>query len=92
MQKDKSSQGIVRDEKSQAQPKDQERTQTAHKSGPGHMPRQPAKEDDELQALREKSGFQDCGLDFDTAAKRMMISRHGSQEPGSTSLETLYCG
>ena len=57
MQKDKSSQGIVRDEKSQEQPKDKERAQTAHKSEPGHMPRQPTKKDDELQPLREKSGF-----------------------------------
>jgi len=57
MQKDKSSQGIGRDEKSQAQPKDKERAQTAHESEPGQMPRQPVKKDDELQPLREKSGF-----------------------------------
>ena len=56
MQKDKSSQGIVLDEKSQEQPKDKERAQTAHKSEPGHMP-QRVKKDDELQPLREKSGF-----------------------------------
>jgi len=59
--KDKSSQesgqGIVLDEKSQEQPKDKERAQTAHKSEPGHMPQQPVKKDDELQPLREKSGF-----------------------------------
>jgi hypothetical protein len=67
MQKDKSSQGIVLDEKSQEQPKDKERAQTAHKSEsghqtahksePGHMPQRPVKKDDELQSLREKSGF-----------------------------------
>jgi hypothetical protein len=57
MQKDKSSQGIVLDEKSQEQPKDKQRAQTAHKSEPGHRPQQPAKKDDELQPLREKSGF-----------------------------------
>jgi hypothetical protein len=56
--KDKSSQGIVLDEKSQEQPKDKDRAQKAHKSEPGHhMPQQPVKEDDELQPLREKSGF-----------------------------------
>jgi hypothetical protein len=57
MQKDKSSQGIVLDEKSQEQPKDKERAQTAHKSEPGHMTQRPVKKDDELQPLREKSGF-----------------------------------
>jgi hypothetical protein len=58
MQKDKSSQGIVLDEKSQEQPKDKERARTAHKTGSGHMPQQPVKDDDdELQPLREKSGF-----------------------------------
>jgi hypothetical protein len=56
MQKDKSSQGIVLDEKSQEQPKDKERAQTAHKTEPGRMPQQPVKKD-ELQPLREKSGF-----------------------------------
>jgi hypothetical protein len=55
--KDKSSQGIVLDEKSQEQPKDKDRAQTAHKSKPGHMPQQPVKKDDELQPLRDKSGF-----------------------------------
>jgi hypothetical protein len=57
MQKDKSSQGIVLDEKSQEQPKDKKRAQTVHQSEPGHMPQQPVKQDDELQPLREKSGF-----------------------------------
>jgi hypothetical protein len=57
MQKDKSSQGIVLDEKSQEQPKDKERAQTAHKSEPGHMPQQAVKKDDELQPVRKKSGF-----------------------------------
>jgi uncharacterized protein (DUF885 family) len=59
MQKDKSSQGIALDEKSQEQPKDKKRAQTAHETKPGHMPQQPVKKekDDELQPLREKSGF-----------------------------------
>jgi hypothetical protein len=55
--RDKSSQGIVLDEKSQEQPEDKERVQTPHKTEPGHMPPQPASKDDELQPLREKSGF-----------------------------------
>jgi hypothetical protein len=55
--KDKSSQGIVLDEKSQEQPNDKDRAQTAHKSEPDHMPQQPVKKDDELQPLRDKSGF-----------------------------------
>jgi hypothetical protein len=55
--KDKSSQGIVLDEKSQEQPKDKDRARKAHKSEPGHMPPQPVKQDDELQPLKEKSGF-----------------------------------
>ena len=52
--------GIVLDEKGQEQPKDKERARTANKTEPGHMPHQPlkpVKEDDELQPLREKSGF-----------------------------------
>lgn len=57
MQKEKSSQGIVLDEKSQEQPKDKERARTAYQSGPGHRLRQPENDDDELQPLREKSGF-----------------------------------
>ncbi|MBN8988547.1 MAG: hypothetical protein J0H42_09880 [Rhizobiales bacterium] len=55
--KDKSSQGIVLDEKAQEQPKDKERAQTVHKSEPGHTPKQPIERDDQLQPLREKSGF-----------------------------------
>jgi hypothetical protein len=57
------SQGITRDEKVQEQPRDKARAQTAHKTEPGHMPPQPGQkpdqsdEDDELQPLREKSGF-----------------------------------
>jgi len=57
MQKDKFSQGIVLDEKSQEQPKDKERAQTVHKTERVHRPQQPAEKDDELQPLREKSGF-----------------------------------
>jgi hypothetical protein len=48
MAKDKSSQGIVLDEKSQEQPKDKERAQKAART---------EQKDDELQPLREKSGF-----------------------------------
>jgi hypothetical protein len=54
------SQGITLDEKAQEQPKDKERAQTGHKTEPGHMPPQPGQrsdKDDELQPLREKSGF-----------------------------------
>ena len=57
MPKDKTSQGIALDEKGQEQPMDKARAQTAPKSEPGHMPQQPAKNDDEIQPLREKSGF-----------------------------------
>ena len=57
MPKDKSSQGIVLDEKGQEQPQDKERAQSAPKSEPGHMPQQPVKKDGEIQPLREKSGF-----------------------------------
>jgi hypothetical protein len=49
--------GIVLDEKGQEQPKDKERARTANKTEPGHLPQQPVKENDELQPLREKSGF-----------------------------------
>jgi hypothetical protein len=55
--KDKSSQGIVLDEKSQEQPIDEDRAQKAPKTKPGHMPQQPVEKDDELQPLREKGGF-----------------------------------
>ena len=55
MQKDKSSQGIVLDEKSQEQPADKERAQKASKTKPEDDQRM--KKDDELQPLREKSGF-----------------------------------
>ena len=50
-------QGIVLDEKGQEQPKDKQRARTANQTRPGQMPHQPVKEDDELQPLREKSGF-----------------------------------
>jgi hypothetical protein len=56
MPKNKEGHGIVLDDKGQEQPKDKDRAQTAVKTEPGHMPPQPAKED-ELQSLREKSGF-----------------------------------
>jgi hypothetical protein len=54
------SQGITLNEKAQEQPRDKERAQTAQKTAPGHMPPQPdqrSDKDDELQPLREKSGF-----------------------------------
>jgi hypothetical protein len=53
----KESQGIALDEKAHEQPADKDRAQKAHKSEPGHMPQQPVEKDDELQPLREKSGF-----------------------------------
>ncbi len=49
--------GIVLDEKNQEQPKDKERARTANTTERGHMPVKPVKDDDELQPLREKSGF-----------------------------------
>jgi hypothetical protein len=56
MPKDKEGQGIVLDRKGQEQPADKERAQTATEAEPGHMPSQ-AEKDDELQPLKEKSGF-----------------------------------
>lgn len=53
MPKDTSSQGIVLDDKSQEQPSDKQRAQTAVKTRPPER----ADQDDELQPLREKSGF-----------------------------------
>ena len=55
MQEDKSSQSIVLDEKSQEQPLDKERAQKVSKTKPDDHQRM--KKDDELQPLREKSGF-----------------------------------
>jgi hypothetical protein len=49
--------GIVLDEKGQEQPKDKERARKANKTEPGRLPQQPVEKDDELQPLREKSGF-----------------------------------
>jgi hypothetical protein len=57
MKKDKSGQGIVLDEKSQVQPADNERARKASKTKPGHMPDQRVEKEDELQPLKEKSGF-----------------------------------
>jgi hypothetical protein len=57
MKKDKSGQGIVLDEKSQEQPADKERAQKASKTKPGHMPDQRVEKEDDLQPLKEKSGF-----------------------------------
>jgi hypothetical protein len=50
MPKGEKQQGIVLDEKAQEQPADKERAQRATKTSK-------AKEEDELQPLREKSGF-----------------------------------
>jgi len=57
MPKDKTGHGIVLDDKGQEQPADKDRAQKATKAEPGHMPPQPDKKDDELQPLKEKSGF-----------------------------------
>jgi hypothetical protein len=56
MPKDKEGQGIVLDKKGQEQPADKKRAQTANKADPGHMQPQPENKD-ELQPLKEKSGF-----------------------------------
>jgi hypothetical protein len=53
MPKDKKGHGIVLDDKGQEQPMDKDRAQTAHKTEPEQL----IKNDDELQPLREKSGF-----------------------------------
>ncbi len=57
MSKNKEGHEVVLDDKGQEQPKDKDRAQTATRTKPGHMPMQPVKKDDELQPLREKSGF-----------------------------------
>ena len=57
MPRNKEGHGVVLDDKGQEQPKDKDRAQTATKTKSGHMPKQPVKKDDELQPLREKSGF-----------------------------------
>jgi hypothetical protein len=50
MPKEEKQQGIVLDEKAQEQPADKDRAQAATKTNK-------TKKDDELQPLREKSGF-----------------------------------
>jgi len=57
MPRNKEGHEVVLDDKGQEQPKDKDRVQTATKTKPGQMPKQPVKKDDELQPLREKSGF-----------------------------------
>jgi hypothetical protein len=57
MPRNKEGHGVVLDDKGQEQPKDKTQAQTATKTEPDHMPKQPGKKDDELQPLREKSGF-----------------------------------
>jgi hypothetical protein len=56
MQKDKSSQGIVLDEKSQEQPAEKERVQKASKTKSGHMPEQRIEKEDERQPPKEQRG------------------------------------
>ena len=56
MTKRKEDQGPVRDEKSQQQPKDRDRGQTAHKTEPGHMPPQPTTKRDDAPSVRRESG------------------------------------
>jgi hypothetical protein len=56
MTKRKEDQGPVRDEKSQQQPKDRDRAQTAHKTEPGHMPPQPTTKRDDAPSVRRESG------------------------------------
>jgi hypothetical protein len=53
--KHKQGHGIVLDDKGQEQPADKDRAQKADKTQPGHVPPQP--EEDELQPLKDKSGF-----------------------------------
>jgi hypothetical protein len=55
MPKHEQGHGIVLDDKGQEQPADKDRAQKADKTQPGHVPPQP--EEDELQPLKEKSGF-----------------------------------
>ena len=55
MPKHKQGQGIVLDDKGQEQPADKDRAQKADKTQPGQVPPQP--EEDELQPLKDKSGF-----------------------------------
>jgi hypothetical protein len=52
MPKDEKKQGIVLDEKAQEQPADKDRAQTATKTNKANKTKE-----DELQPLREKSGF-----------------------------------
>jgi hypothetical protein len=55
MPKHKQGHSIVLDDKGQEQPADKDRAQKADKTQPGHVPPQP--EEDELQPLKDKSGF-----------------------------------
>lgn len=50
MQRDRTSQGIVLDEKSQEQPKDKERAQRVHMTGPA---RSPSRADKDLKENNE---------------------------------------
>ena len=57
MQKNRSSRRIMLDDNSPEQAKNKERAKTAEKTEPGYMSQQAVEKDDELQPLREKSGF-----------------------------------
>jgi hypothetical protein len=48
--------GIELDEKSQEQPKDKDRAQTAARTEPGHMPSQKTRKEQELPTSEKKGG------------------------------------
>jgi hypothetical protein len=48
--------GIELDEKSQEQPKDKDRAQTATKAEPGHMPPQKTRKEHKLPPPKKKGG------------------------------------
>jgi len=60
MTKQLSDHAIPLDEKSRKQPTDEDRAQTTNKTQPGRLAplhKSPTDQDDEIQPLREKSGF-----------------------------------
>jgi hypothetical protein len=52
MSQNKEGHGVVTDDKGQEQPNDKGRARTIKKTEPGHMPKQPTK-DDAMQPTRE---------------------------------------
>jgi hypothetical protein len=48
--------GIALDQKSQEQPKDKDRAQTATETKPGHMPQQKTRKEDKLPPPVKKGG------------------------------------